>query len=409
MAVPSLLGPVTQPTTLQSSAACPRASNTQPASPKLAPIATIGDPTLDDPRDEVVQPDKAVKDKSAVFQTARIEVVSPNDSATPWTSGTPRGHLDSVANSPEPQSAQELASVRVCVMMVEPQTQQKPAPITATKNNGTIKQEPTETVQPPIAKDTSNNTSNAIVKTEPVAASVKKPKSVPDIPREVLQYAPLLVGKYYIQDKRAVWSGMWGMSEAAFGPNGLISSFEMKSQEDVSIPMCTGAADTVHPAMLGSALARSSNTANCAVNEVSTVYVGYETNANVRSAMPFQGKYSGSFQIQATKGKNQTVSESDVEIRFVHDASNPSQFVVTGSGENRFGKFTLHGFLEKETNELRLYKVYKPKEPVKRTLPRRARSARAITPAVKREVKALAISAPGVAAITADVTKIVTP
>ncbi|GMF12269.1 unnamed protein product [Phytophthora lilii] len=296
-------------------------------------------------------------------------------------------------------------------MMVEQQAQ-KPATVPETNDNvATIKQEP---APPAAAKDTSNHanhaTSPAAVKTEK-PADKKRPKSVPDLPREVLQYAPLLVGKYYIQDKRAVWSGMWGMSEAAFGPNGIISSFEMKSQEDVSIPMCSGAADSVHPAMAGSALARSSRSTNAAVGDVSPVYLGYETDANVRSAMPFQGKYSGSFQIQAMKGKHQTVAENDVEIRFVHDASKPYQFIVSGAGENRFGLFTLHGFLDKETNELRLYKVYKPKEPVKRTLPRRARSARALTPAVKREVKALSISAPGVAAITAsaDVAKIVTP
>ncbi|GMF17571.1 unnamed protein product [Phytophthora fragariaefolia] len=338
-------------------------------------------------------------DKAAVFQTARIEVVSPSDSATPWTAGTPRGDLDSA--SPDAQPA-GLASVHVCVMMVEQQAQQKPA--LAAKSNGApaaVKREPgatTDTRAPAAVK----------VKTE---KNVKKPKPVPDLPREVLQYAPLLVGKYYIQDKRAVWSGTWGMSEAAFGPNGIISPFEMKSQDDVSIPMCSGAADSVHPAISGSALARSSNTSNAAPSQVSPVFLGYETDANVRSAMPFQGKYSGSFQIQAVKGKHQTVAEHDVEIRFVHDASNPSQFIVSGAGENRFGLFTLHGFLDKESNELRLYKVYKPKEPVKRTLPRRTRSARAATPAVKREVKALSISAPGTATITAtaDVAKIVTP
>ncbi|KUF99542.1 Cyclin-T1-4 [Phytophthora nicotianae] len=249
--------------------------------------------------------------------------------------------------------------------MVEQQTQQKPAPAPI-KSNVTIKQEPNGTTPtPPPAPVATKDSCNAVIKTEKVA-DTKKVKPVPDLPREVLQYAPLLVGKYYIQDKRAVWSGMWGMSEAAFKPNGVISPFEMKSQEDVAIPTCSGAADSVHPAMSGSALARSSKTTNAAINEVSPVYLGYETDAN---------------------------------------------FVVSGSGENRFGLFTLHGFLDKETNELRLYKVYKPKEPVKRTLPRRTRSVRAATPAVKREVKALSISAPGVAAITAsvEVAKIATP
>ncbi|KAI9912022.1 hypothetical protein PsorP6_008798 [Peronosclerospora sorghi] len=264
---------------------------------------------------------------------------------------------------------------------------------------------------------TKDANSNQVSTAKPAAAletkfvAENKAKSMPDLPREALQYAPLLVGKYYIQDKRAVWSGMWGMNEAAFGPNGIISAFEMKSQENVTIHTCTGAADVVHPAMVSSALARSCQTTNAAVSQISPVFLGYETDENVRSAIPFQGMYSGSFQIQATKGKHQTVTENNVSIRFVHDVSNPSQFVVSGSGENRFGQFTLHGFLFKETNELRLYKVYKPKDSVKRAMPRRARLARVASPAVKREVKALSISAPGVAAITAsvDVDKVMTP
>ncbi|KAL4128268.1 hypothetical protein PRIC2_007260 [Phytophthora ramorum] len=398
-----------------------RASSSSSRPPTPAPAAAaIGDPTLDDPRDEVVaQPDKKKGDKDAVFQTARIEVVSPSDSATPWTtSGTPRGDL--VSASP---TSRGLASVHVCVMMVEQahqQQQPKPAPAAngcSSNGSAAIKQEPTSIpTQPPTAKDTSNaswtnNHAPVAVKMEKDTVAKMKNKPVPNLPREVLQYAPLLVGKYYIQDKRAVWSGVWGMSEAAFGPNGIISPFEMKSQEDVSIPTCAGAADSVHPSISGVALARSSRTTNAVSSQVSPVYLGYETDANVRSAMPFLGKYSGSFQIQAVKGKHQTVSENDVEIRFIHDASNPSLFVVSGFGENRFGRFTLHGFMDKETSELRLYKVYKPKDPQKRALPRRARSARAVTPAVKREVKALSISAPGVAAITAnvDLNRIVTP
>uniref|UniRef100_A0AAV1UZ11 Uncharacterized protein n=1 Tax=Peronospora matthiolae TaxID=2874970 RepID=A0AAV1UZ11_9STRA len=301
-------------------------------------------------------------------------------------------------------------------MMVEEQAQK---PVLAT-----VKQElQGRAVEPllPVAAegqiDMPNTATAAVatVKTEPVKTellgdSSQTKESALELPREVLQYAPLLVGKYYIRDKHAVWSGIWGMNEAAFGPSGITSIFEMRSQEDVAIPVCSGTADVVHPAMATLALARSSRTSNAAACEVSPVYWGYETDAEVRSAMPFDGKYSGSFQIQAMKGKPQTVTEHDVEIRFVHDIGNPSQFVVFGSGENRFGQFTLHGRLAKETNELRLYKVYKPKDPVKRALPRRARAVRASIPA-KREAKALSISAPGVAAIvpSVDVTKSAIP
>ena len=358
-----------------------------------------------------MQPDGVKKD--AVFPPARVEVVSPSDSASPWTSGTPRGRLECDAPS-------ALAGIQVCVMMVEQQAQ-KAVLATATKQEPSSRAIESSARASAAATDTRSTATTpataaaaavATVKTEPVKTEPVKNELlvdvnkaatlVPGLPREVLQYAPLLVGKYYIRDKHAVWSGMWGMNEAAFGPNGVTSTFEMKSQDDVAIPTCTGTADVVHPAMVNSALARSSQTFNAAVHEVSPVYWGYETNAKVRSAMPFDGKYSGSFQIQAMKGKPQTVTEHDVEIRFVHDVGNPSQFIVFGSGENRFGQFTLHGFLTKETNELRLYKVYKPKDPVKRALPRRARSVRAATPA-KREAKALSISAPGVAAIVASV------
>ncbi|TDH68416.1 hypothetical protein CCR75_000491 [Bremia lactucae] len=315
-------------------------------------------------------------------------------------------------------------------MMVEHTTQQKPDPIAININGAshsikqelnvkhdgsadTIKEEP-HLISPPSAYSNAlNYTSGANdlpVKSESEANAMKT-KPVPSLPREVLNYAPLLVGKYFIQDKRAVWSGMWGMSEAAFNPDGMVSTFHMKSQENVAIPICRGSTESVHPAMLGLALARSSKLSNASAGELSPIYLGYETNASTFTAMPFDGKYSGSFQIQAVKGKHRTVSETDVGIRFVHDASTPSQYVVSGFGENRFGLFTLHGFLDKKTNELRLFKVYKPKEPVKRTMPRRARSSRATIPAVKREVKSLPISAPGLAAITTsvDVVKVLTP
>lgn len=168
------------------------------------------------------------------------------------------------------------------------------------------------------------------------------------------------------------------MTEAAFGENGVTSEFEMKSQEDVFIRTCAGPSAVAHPAIAGDALSRSLRCENARVSEVSPVYLGYETDEAVRSAMPFDSKYSGYFQIQAVKGKPQTVTEKDVEIRFVHDASRPSQFIVNGSGENRFGVFTLLGTLDKESNELRLYKLYKPKEKEKRTLPRRGRTPRVI-------------------------------
>ncbi|TMW56252.1 hypothetical protein Poli38472_008900 [Pythium oligandrum] len=199
------------------------------------------------------------------------------------------------------------------------------------------------------------------------------------VPKEVAQFAPLLIGKYTMQDKRAVWTGRWGMNEAAFGENGLTSAFEMKSDEDVYIRMASGDADSTHPVFTGAALAKSSRTENTSVEQVNPVYIGYEADASMRSAMPFDAKYTGFFQIQAVKGKPQTVAEKSVDIRFAHDVSRPSQFVVSGSGENRFGVFNLVGLLDKNTSEMRLYKIYKPKEKEKRTFPKRARTTRQVT------------------------------
>lgn len=312
----------------------------------------------------------------STFQpTARIEVAEPVESPR-WATGKPlEAQVDSPAGS-ESEIGRGLECVHVCVMMVEQQPQ-KCSPVDAT-------QSATAEVATMGGKSSSNGVSQAAANGDDAASAdvvmtptttttprddsnTSRPHPRPPVPQQVLDYAPLLVGKYYIEDKRAVWSGTWGMTEAAFRGKGLVSPFEMKSEESVYIPTApAGSADTVHPSFFDVALARSSQSENPSPSEVSPAFLGYETNPEVRSAMPFLSKYSGFFQIQAVKGKFQTVTEKDVEMRFVHDATNPSFFAVTGTGENRFGLFTLHGFLDKTTSELRVYKIYKPKEPKER-------------------------------------------
>ncbi|GLE03758.1 hypothetical protein PINS_up012660 [Pythium insidiosum] len=205
------------------------------------------------------------------------------------------------------------------------------------------------------------------------------------VPKEVAQYSPLLIGKYFIQDKRAVWAGRWGMTEAAFAENGVTSAFEMKSEEDVYIRTCEENPEHTHPVFNGVGLAKSSRLTSADTATISPAFFGYEYDPAVRSAMPFDAKYSGFFQIQVVKGKPQTVAEKDVEIRFVHDVARPELFIVNGTGENRFGLFSLRGLLHKETNEMRLYKIYKPKEKEKRVIPKRTRAAaRPSTPVVPK-------------------------
>jgi len=353
---------------------------------------------------------------SGSFQTTRIQVLEPVESPR-WASGKP---LETRGES------RGVECVHVCVMMVEHQPQEC-SPVKNMTGDAADKPTSSGSSQPGASgdDDTSAGADHgaAVTAKSPTAAPSTATSSegstrtypTPPVPKEALLYAPLLVGKYYIEDKRAVWSGKWGMTEAAFGENGITSPFEMRSQEDVFIPTAAaGGADAVNPSFFGVALARSSRTENDLSTQVSPMYLGYETNPDVRSAMPFHSKYSGFFQIQAVKGKPQTVTEKDVDIRFVHDASNPSFFAVTGSGENRFGVFTLHGFLDKTTNELRIYKIYKPKQPEKRALPRRARNTKAVTPpaAPKPLVAAVAlppVSVPAVSSVRPTITQTPVP
>lgn len=274
--------------------------------------------------------------------------------------------------------------VRVCVMMVEQQKNEKltfeetpeggEAVVATVNTNGSVVEKRTRTPSSSPVKKRKIDTSGST----PAAST---PASLFNLSPEILKIAPLLVGKYYVQDQKAVWTGKWGMNESAFGVDGVTSPFEMKSDENVVVRTCSGEAPTcIHPAMYSSPMARSWRLENDKTEEVNPIFWGYETRKEELSAMPFSSKYSGNFQIQAMKGKNQTIAERQVEINFVHDVTTPSQFIVSGSGENRFGKFSLFGTLNKEANEMRLYKIYQPKEKkppvVKRGRTPRAASAR---------------------------------
>ncbi|DBA00943.1 TPA: hypothetical protein N0F65_006143 [Lagenidium giganteum] len=200
---------------------------------------------------------------------------------------------------------------------------------------------------------------------------------------EIAQTAPLLVGTFALQDKHAVWSGRWGMTEAAFGAVGITSPFEMKSQDEVQATACNGSTDKLHPAFLGRVAAptmKQTNAEDASASAINVAFLGYTVDASTVSTeqlvVPTTATFEGSFQIQATKGKTQTVTEKSVVVRFVHDLAFPQRFFVTGTGENRFGAFDLQGTLDKATMELRVYKIYKPKEKEKRVFPRRGRAPR---------------------------------
>lgn len=208
------------------------------------------------------------------------------------------------------------------------------------------------------------------------------------IPVELRQKAPLLVGEYVQQEQHAIWRGRWGMSDAAFLPNGLTSPFEMKSMEAVNVRLCTGNKADIHPAFHQQLLARSMTLPPSPSNaspameaqRVNPVWFGYASKqlGDQVEPVPYEGVYEGYFQIQAGKGKVTTVEEKNVHLRFVHDVAQPTRLLVFGHGENKFGAFRLHGAMDKVSKELRIYKVYQPKEKEKRVLPRRGRIPRAV-------------------------------
>lgn len=76
--------------------------------------------------------------------------------------------------------------------------------------------------------------------------------------------------------------------------------------------------------------------------------------------VPVDGRYSGWFMIKnPQKNISTKVEDKDLDLKFMKK-DNSSDYDVTGTGVNKFGKFSIQGTL-KSNNMIQLYKIYQPK------------------------------------------------
>ncbi|KAF0693617.1 Aste57867_15482 [Aphanomyces stellatus] len=185
------------------------------------------------------------------------------------------------------------------------------------------------------------------------------------VPSEVTTQCPLLLGSYRVDENGvALWTGRWAMTEAEYA-TGITSLFEMYSSKPLSSTRLLhhNQSDPLNNLQGESATDEDENRASP---------VPAEKVMTAKGECPIERKFDGFFQILTVKGKPATIPEKDVLLTF-QKCDIDNVFTVRGTGENRFGVFTLQGVLDEASQELRLYKAYKPKDktPVaKRTRPK---------------------------------------
>ncbi|KAF0734538.1 hypothetical protein Ae201684_008780 [Aphanomyces euteiches] len=183
------------------------------------------------------------------------------------------------------------------------------------------------------------------------------------VPTDVTTQCPLLLGSYRVDDHGvALWTGRWAMTEAEYA-TGITSLFEMKSKLASVKTSQHNHSDPLNSSLsIENATDEDENRSSPLPSDPS----------HTKGSCPIERKFDGFFQILTVKGKPATIPEKDVLLTF-HASEVDNVFMVRGTGENRFGVFTLQGILDEVSNELRLYKAYKPKDktPVaKRTRPK---------------------------------------
>ncbi|OQR84952.1 hypothetical protein ACHHYP_12514 [Achlya hypogyna] len=183
---------------------------------------------------------------------------------------------------------------------------------------------------------------------------------------------PVLLGSYTVDENgAATWTGRWAMLESEYA-GGITSLFEMKSRG--CSKLLDGHGDNVTD--------EDENRASPGPDEP------------VKETVVMERTFEGFFQIQTVKGKPNTIPEKDVTLSF-YKCDVDHAYLVRGTGENRFGVFTLQGVLDETAKEMRLYKAYKPKDktPVaKRTRPKPAPVVKA--PVTKKPKKSMPGSTP---------------
>jgi Bromodomain extra-terminal - transcription regulation/Bromodomain len=75
------------------------------------------------------------------------------------------------------------------------------------------------------------------------------------------------------------------------------------------------------------------------------------------NTFPVSGRYSGWFHLTTPEGKRTTISERDVNLRFIKNSEGYHN--VEGRGSNAFGKYTISGTLSKD-NVLTIFRHFKP-------------------------------------------------
>ncbi|ETV86168.1 hypothetical protein, variant 4 [Aphanomyces astaci] len=233
-------------------------------------------------------------------------------------------------------------------------------------NKGTTHSDPTSQPASTLTAPTSLSTGvKAVLGGIPLELSATQSISRRLVPTDVTMQCPLLLGSYCVDENGvALWTGRWAMTEAEYA-TGITSLFEMKSKPlpmQQLFPNQSGSTHNNNGLHAENATDEDENRASPLASDKSTT----------KGSCPIERKFDGFFQILTMKGKPATIPEKDVSLTF-QKCDMDNVYLVRGTGENRFGVFTLQGLLDETSQELRLYKAYKPKDktPVaKRTRPK---------------------------------------
>jgi hypothetical protein len=82
------------------------------------------------------------------------------------------------------------------------------------------------------------------------------------------------------------------------------------------------------------------------------------------SLFPVSGKYVGWFHLKQPMKPPLKIEDKELNIVFTKSTSDERNYDITGTGINKFGKFSLYGSFEISSGKLQMYRVYLPK-PIK--------------------------------------------
>jgi hypothetical protein len=142
---------------------------------------------------------------------------------------------------------------------------------------------------------------------------------------------PSLRGRLYRENNMIKCVGEWAMTDSAHGLAGQTSEFEFK--------LATSASASA-------------------------------------SLFPVSGKYVGWFHLKQPMKPPLKIEDKELNIVFTKSVEDERNHDVTGTGINKFGKFSLYGTFEISTGKLQMYRVYLPK-PLK---PATAHTPKAVKP-----------------------------